>query len=75
MDRPVTDRTDRTDAPVERAVRAVERAGTPDGRSRRGRPWLLVVLTVAVWIGVVVALVVGHLLTRQPPLTPVPIGG
>lgn len=61
--------------PTERAVRAVERAGTPDDRSRRRRPWLLVVLTVAVWIGVLVAVLVGYLLTRQPPLTPVPVGG
>lgn len=56
-------------------MRAVERAGTPDDRSRRRRPWLLVVLTVAVWIGVLVAVLVGYLLTRQPPLTPVPVGG
>lgn len=48
----------------------------PDGRpARRRRPRLLIALTVAVWLGVIVVVVVSYLLTRQPPLEPVSVGG
>lgn len=46
----------------------------PDPRARR-RLWALIITTAVVWIMVLVVCIVAWSVTRQPPLTPINLGG